>query len=192
MSEFVNFIYANGILLQFTGFLSLLSESRVAKSSVHVVRVVHLLFPTRNFFQLTCLWTSEKNWCQCLKSKINTSNSEKFAANIEVENKGKHLIIDLIKVSVIYKVGGVHLATIMILSCLPEIWPMFLRPKLQMMNRFLITSLLLEKMLMENLSTQIPEHYNLGQNKIFKMLITAMGLLLHLLVTDLCLWVLTK
>ena len=68
-----------------------------------------------------------------------------------------------------------------------------------MMNCFLI-KLFLEKMIMKNLSTQIQhfnkqhlmitlkettERYYLGQNKMFKMLIKAMELLI--LVTDLCL-----
>ena len=58
---------------------------------------------------------------------------------------------------------------------------------MQMMNRFLIKSLFLKKMTMKNLSTQIQhliirlkettERYNLGQNKRFKMLIRAIGLL---------------
>jgi len=36
------------------------SPPGVAKSIVRVVRVVHLLLRTSNFFQLTCPWTSEK------------------------------------------------------------------------------------------------------------------------------------
>jgi len=43
--------------------------SGVAKSIVRVVRVVHLLLRTRNFFQLTCPWTSEKSYIYVFISK---------------------------------------------------------------------------------------------------------------------------
>jgi len=39
-------------------------QSGVAKSIFRVVRVVHSLLRTRNLFQLTCPWTSEKIWSQ--------------------------------------------------------------------------------------------------------------------------------
>ena len=43
--------------------LMLWSHPGVAKSIVRVVRVVHFLIWTNNFFQLTCPWTSEKFRC---------------------------------------------------------------------------------------------------------------------------------
>jgi len=42
----------------------------VAKSIIRAVRVVHLLLRTRNFFQLTCPWTSKKSYtylCVCFQ-----------------------------------------------------------------------------------------------------------------------------
>ena len=48
----------------------MLLKSGVAKSIVHVVRVVHLLPQTSNFLQLTCPWTSEKILYLCVYFQI--------------------------------------------------------------------------------------------------------------------------
>ena len=52
--------------------------SGVAKSIVRVVRVVHLLLRTRNFFQLTCPWTSEKNLLSMCLFPNDSSQNQKF------------------------------------------------------------------------------------------------------------------
>jgi len=46
------------------------SRSGVEKSIVCVARVVHLLLWTRNFFHLTCPWTSEKILYLCVYFQI--------------------------------------------------------------------------------------------------------------------------
>jgi len=48
----------------------------VAKSIVRVARVVHLLLRTRNFFQLTCPWTSEKILYLCVYFQIIVAKME--------------------------------------------------------------------------------------------------------------------
>ena len=54
------------------------STPGVAKSIVRVVRVVHLLPWTRNFFQLTCPWTSEKNLIFMCLFPNGSSQNRKF------------------------------------------------------------------------------------------------------------------
>ena len=72
--------YINCILLVIEIYKWLITaiQAGVAKSIVRVVRVVHLLLRTSNFFQLTCPWTSENILYLCVFIENYSSRNRKY------------------------------------------------------------------------------------------------------------------